>query len=464
MSVITAEPQPRTGEGNRGISRDLDPAPRVRPRRRWRILPLLMTGVAVALAVVLGRTMWAAYMTAPWTRDGTVRAYVVTIAPEVPGRIVSLPVTDNQFVHKGDPLVVIDATDYTISVRLNEAAVQQAPATMQNAEQEAKRRLALPHGAASIEEQQTYETQSVTAQAHYQQALAYLDQARVNLRRTVIRSPVNGWVTNLLAQQGNYATVGQNVISVTDADSFWVDGYFEESNLDQIHVGDPAEIKLMAYRQILHSHVASVARAINVANAQPNGQGVATVGPIFTWVRLAQRIPVRLHFDRVPQNVALVAGMTGTVQIDPGPDSGANTMTGQKLWMQARGIVSFAWPLDGIPDRSRRTSIPNTQPPEVELPLAGAQWRFDAGYGDRRGIKSLEPSMGPVRDVTPRRFCSIGLFNYFDERRFARLEVPPESCYLSGNRVSEEAGWSCGNCGISEPWWRAAASPRQLSS
>ena len=87
MSVVTAEPQPRTGKRNRRIARDLDPAPRVRPRRRWRILPLFITGVAVALAVVLGQMMWAAYMTAPWTRDGTVRAYVVTIAPEVPGRI-----------------------------------------------------------------------------------------------------------------------------------------------------------------------------------------------------------------------------------------------------------------------------------------------------------------------------------------------------------------------------------------
>jgi multidrug resistance efflux pump len=351
MSVVTTELQPRTGEGNRGIARDLDPAPRVRPRRRWRNLPLLITGIAVALAVVLGWAMWATYMTAPWTRDGTVRAYVVTIAPEVSGRIVSRPVTDNQFVHNGDPLLVIDPTDYAIAVRLNEAAVQRAQATMQNAEQEAKRRLTLSRGAVSIEEQQTYETQSVTAQAQYQQALANLDQARVNLQRTVIRSPVNGSVTNLLAQRGNYAITGQNVISITDADSFWIDGYFEESSLDQIHFGDPAEIKLMGYRQILHGRVASIAKAINVANAQPNGQGVATVNPIFTWVRLAQRIPVRIHIDKVPKNVVLVAGLTATVQIDPSPGSGAKTMTEQKLWMLVRGVVSLAGP----PGRHLRT-------------------------------------------------------------------------------------------------------------
>jgi multidrug resistance efflux pump len=157
----------------------------------------------------------------------------------------------------------------------------------------------------------------VVAQAQYQQAVANLDQARVNLRRTEIRSPATGWVTNLLAQLGDYANVGQNEISVVDADSFWVDGYFEEANLGPIQVDDPAEVKLMGYDPIVRGHVGSIARAINVANAQPNGQGVATVNPIFTWVRLAQRIPVRVHIDHVPPGVILAAGMTATVQIDP---------------------------------------------------------------------------------------------------------------------------------------------------
>jgi multidrug resistance efflux pump len=136
--------------------------------------------------------------------------------------------------------------------------------------------------------------------------------------RTEIRSPVNGYVTNLLAQVGDYAHVGQNEISLIDADSFWVDGYFEETSLDQIQVGDPAEIKLMGYPQLLRGHVGSIARGINVANAQPNGQGLAAVNPIFTWARLAQRIPVRVHIDSVPRNAVLAAGMTATVQIDPG--------------------------------------------------------------------------------------------------------------------------------------------------
>jgi len=298
------------------------PEPVLRPtsqRRRLRIVPLLITLVAVGAAGALGWAMWDAYMGAPWTRDGTVRAYVVTKATEVSGYIVELPVIDNQFVHKGDLLVVIDPTNYKIAVSLAEAAVQQAQVTAQNAEREAKRRLELTRLAVTKEEQQTYESTALATQAQLHQAQANLDQARVNLGRTEIRSPVNGWVTNLLAQLGDYANVGQNLISVVDADSFWVDGYFEETNLEPIQVGDPAEIKLMGYHQIVRGHVDSIARGINVPNAQPNAAGLAQVNPIFTWVRLAQRIPVRIHIDQVPDGVVLAAGMTATVQIDPRP-------------------------------------------------------------------------------------------------------------------------------------------------
>ena len=295
-----------------------EPATRARAGRHWRIVPVLITLATIAVAVPLGWAMWDAYMGAPWTRDGTVRAYVVTKATQVAGYIVELPVADNQFVHKGDLLVVIDPTDFRIAVKLAEAAVQQAEANAQNAARDAKRRQEAGQ-AVSVENLQTAETNAVAAQAQLQQAQADLEQARVNLERTQIRSPVNGWVTNLLAQLGDYANVGENVISLVNADSFWVDGYFEETNVAPIQVGDPATIKLMGYSQVVRGHVGSIARGINVANAQPNEQGVATVNPIFTWVRLAQRIPVRIEIDQVPDGVVLVAGMTATVQIDPKP-------------------------------------------------------------------------------------------------------------------------------------------------
>jgi len=324
MSSVRAKSQPEAIPADLGIGWTPEPTRPATPRRGRHILALLITLAMLALASMLGWKMWQAYMEEPWTRDGRVRAYVVTMAPEVAGHIVALPVADNQFVHKGDLLMVVEPTDYQIALRLNEAAVQQAQATLHNAEREAGRRQALSRGAISVEEQQTYETRRIAAEAQLQQALANLDQARVNLRRTDLHSPVNGWVTNLLAQLGDYAHVGQNEVSVVNADSFWVDGYFLETNVQQIHLGDPAKIKLMGSSQIIDGHVSGITRGINVKNADPNGEGIADVDPIFTWVRLAQRIPVRIHIDKVPNGIILAAGMTATVQIDPGREPPGN--------------------------------------------------------------------------------------------------------------------------------------------
>ncbi|MEA2770042.1 MAG: hypothetical protein QOD93_3004, partial [Acetobacteraceae bacterium] len=218
---------------------------------RIRIVPLLITLGAVALAAPLSWAMWEAYMGAPWTRDGTVRAYVVKMAPEVAGRIVELPIADNQLVHKGDLLIVIDPTDYAIAVDLAEAAVTQARANADNAEREARRRAQLTNLETSEEEKQTYASNAQAAEALYRQAVANLAHARVDLQRTSIRSPVNGHVTNLLAQLGDYANVGQIKISLVDADSFWIDGYFEETSVGSIHDGDPASSKLMGYSQVV---------------------------------------------------------------------------------------------------------------------------------------------------------------------------------------------------------------------
>jgi multidrug resistance efflux pump len=313
MSNVEARPG-RSGQSDRGgFARP--------PRRRdgtgshSRILPVLITVGTVALASLLAWAMWQAYMGTPWTRDGQVRAYVVTMAPEVAGKIVEMPVADNAFVHKGDLLLTIDPTNYRIAVSLAEAAVQQAQATAQNLEAEAKRRQELSTLSTSIEEKQTYQSEALGAEAAYRQAVANLDQARVNLERTRIRSPVDGYVTNLLSQLGDFATIGQRLIAVVDASTFWVDGYFEETNLEKIHEGDPATIKLMGYSQVVRGHVGSVARGITVPNAQPDQAGLASVNPIFTWVRLAQRVPVRIQIDQVPDSVKLVAGITATVQI-----------------------------------------------------------------------------------------------------------------------------------------------------
>jgi multidrug resistance efflux pump len=284
---------------------------------RVAIVPLVITLAMTALAIVMGALMWDAYMAAPWTRDATVRTYVVTIAPEVAGRIVQLPVKDNQFVHKGDLLLVIDPTDYKNAVQTAEANVEQARANALNAQLELQRRQKLSELAETVEDRQIHEANAAASQAQYQAVQVSRDQAKVNLERTELRSPVNGWVTNLLTQVGDYASVGRNVISVVDADSFWIDAYFEETRLLSIREGDTAKIKLMGHSEIIPGEVGSLARGITVANAQPDPAGLANVNPIFTWVRLAQRIPVRIKIGKVPEGVRLVTGLTATVQVEP---------------------------------------------------------------------------------------------------------------------------------------------------
>jgi multidrug resistance efflux pump len=301
-----------------------------RPKPRWgsrlgvlprRALPVLLTLAVVGIAIVLGGLAWTAYRDTPWTRDGTVRAYVITVKPEVSGRVVELPIRADQFVHKGDSLLQIDRTDYEIALKGAQAAVEQAEANVENTRLQAERRQKLTNLAISPEEQQTYASQARIAEAGHAQALANLDRAKVNLDRTRIVSPVNGYVTNLAVQVGDYATAGQRILSIVDADSFWVDGYFEETQLRSINIGDPARIALMGYPTILHGHVAGIARGIQIPSAQADAAGLATVNPIFTWIRLAQRVPVRIEIDSVPPDVTLSIGLTATVQIDRAPPS-----------------------------------------------------------------------------------------------------------------------------------------------
>jgi multidrug resistance efflux pump len=297
----------------RGAASGRDPV-----KSRIPVVPILITLGTVAVAALLGWAAWRTYMGAPWTRDGTVRAYVVTMAPEVAGRIVKLSVADNQFVHKGDTLFEIDPADYRIALDQAQAQAQRDGAALDYARENQNRQSHLAtEGWASTEVYQ--QTTSSLRQSEGIVALdkAAIAKAQLDLSRTVIRSPVDGYVTNLLAQLGDYATVGQKLISVVDTDSFWVDGYFEETSLGKIQEGDPATVKLLGYSQLVRGHVGGVARGINIPNAQPDAAGLASVNPIFTWVRLAQRVPVRIHIDQVPDGVRLVAGMTGTVQIDP---------------------------------------------------------------------------------------------------------------------------------------------------
>ncbi len=291
------------------------------PGRRVVRYGVTMTLLAAAAIALVG--IWNHYLTGPWTRDGQVQANVVSLAPEVSGRVVALHVADNQTVHKGDLLYEIEDIDYRVNVATAQANVQSKQADLRLRQAEIKRRTELTDLSTSREEVQTYESNEEVAAAAYASALAQLNQATIDLGRTKVISPVNGYVTNLLLREGDYAVKGTRNLVLLDSDSFWIAGYFEETKLSGIHVGDPALAALMGFRDPVRGHVESIARGIDTPNTDPGALGLATVSPIFTWVRLAQRIPVRIHIDSVPDTVVLAAGMTATVTVgaNAAPDS-----------------------------------------------------------------------------------------------------------------------------------------------
>ncbi|HLN24145.1 MAG TPA: HlyD family secretion protein [Patescibacteria group bacterium] len=274
-----------------------------------------LTLAVVAVGGVAALGLWHHYMMSPWTRDGRVRAEVVSVAPEVPGTVVEVRVTDNQMIHKGDVLFVIDPERYKLAVAQAEASASSRREDMRVAVSKSDRRARLSDLTASTEEKEQFQGSAGVAAATFNMAAAQVNIAKLDLARTVVRSPVNGYVTNLRLRVGDYAPVGQPAVVVIDSDSFWVAGYFEETKLAGIHPGDAAAIQLMGYPTPLTGHVESMSRGITDQNGLSSGDGLANVNPVFTWVRLAQRIPIRIHIDAVPPSVELAAGMTCTVHI-----------------------------------------------------------------------------------------------------------------------------------------------------
>jgi multidrug resistance efflux pump len=279
-------------------------------------IPLLLRGSITFVAVMLGlvaiRWMWVHYELAPWTRDGRVRADVVRVAPDVAGWVVRICVADNQVVRKGDLLFEIDRARYEISLQQAEAAVAQQRATLAEARREADRNEKLG-AVVAIEVRQQSEARMEEAGAQLQRDLADLATARLNLQRTLVVAPVNGFVTNLLLRPGNYMTRGQEALALVDSDSLHIDGYFEETKLPRIHEGDRVSVRLMGETRLLYGHVQGIAPAIFDRERTPVANLVANIDPNFTWVRLAQRVPVRIQLDPGPVDVRLIAGRTATV-------------------------------------------------------------------------------------------------------------------------------------------------------
>ncbi|WP_374258485.1 efflux RND transporter periplasmic adaptor subunit [Yokenella regensburgei] len=273
------------------------------------------TLLVAAVAIIAIWLVWNYYMQSPWTRDGKVRAEQVSITPQVSGSIQELNVEDNQLVKAGTVLFRIDDTPYKIAVLNAEAGLAKAQSEQLKASREASRRHNLPQNFISEEDRDSANMAEKAAKAVVSAAQATLEHARWQLSQTVVKAPVDGWVTNLSTRVGNYASEGKAVFALVDSHSFYVVGYFEETKLRHIRSGDRADIILYSTGKTLQGHVSSIGRAIYDQSVDSNKDLVADIKPNVPWVRLAQRVPVRIEFDTLPQDITLVSGTTCTVSI-----------------------------------------------------------------------------------------------------------------------------------------------------
>jgi multidrug resistance efflux pump len=277
---------------------------------------VIATLLIVAAGCIGAYELWHYYMLSSWTRDARVRADVVTIAPDVAGFVNDLRVKDNQTVRKGDILFILDQERYQRALTTAEANTAARKAEMLMRQGEADRRAKLATNLAiSAEAKENAQHVAASATAAYQQAMADRSTASLNLERTVIRAPVNGIVTNLTLVIGQYAAIGTKLMALIDSGSYRVEGYFEETKIPVINPGDRVEIHLMSGAPALQGHVESISGGITDRDNASGPELLANVNPTFEWVRLAQRIPTRIHIDEVPENVRISAGMTCTVVV-----------------------------------------------------------------------------------------------------------------------------------------------------
>jgi len=289
---------------------------------------ILLTLVVVAIAAVVLWKLVDYYMFSPWTRDGHVRADVIQVAPDVSGLITSVDVVDNQQVRRGQVLFVIDQARYALTLRQAQATVLQRRATLDQARREDARNRKLGNLVA-LEASEETRSRVDQATALLADAEVAVDTARLNLQRTTIVSPVDGYLNDRAPRSGEYVASGRPVLSVVDMHSFRVDGYFEETKLRGIDIGQPVDIQVMGEPNVLRGHVLSIVAGIEDRDRTQGSNLLPNVNPAFSWVRLAQRIPVRVALDEVPADFRLIAGRTATVSVrEPARARGARAASG----------------------------------------------------------------------------------------------------------------------------------------
>jgi RND family efflux transporter MFP subunit len=274
----------------------------------------IVTMAAVAVACVLGWRLWQHYEVEPWTRDGRVKADVVQVAPDVTGQVTNVLVHDNQQVKIGDVLFEVDRARFELALRQAEAAELAQRATLDQALKESRRNNDL-RDLVSAETREQGSSRVDQLRAALAQAVVARDVAKLNLQRTRVVSPVNGTVSNLDLRTGSYVSAGRAVLALIDSDSYYVEGYFEETKLPAIQIGDAVVVLPMGESLRLKGHVESLSGGVADRDRSTSSNLLSSVNPTFNWVRLAQRIPVRIKLDALPAGARLVAGQTVTVDV-----------------------------------------------------------------------------------------------------------------------------------------------------
>lgn len=294
---------------------------------------LLVAGAIAALAY-----LWRRYENDPWTRDGKIRADSVQVASDVSGLVTDVQVHDNQFVRAGTVLFVVDKERFAAQLEQSDALVARARATLANAVREQRRYFALGD-LVSREERDQRATAADVARAALRQAEADRRIAMINFQRSDVRARVNGFVTGFSMRPGDYVTSGKANFALVDSSSYYVLGYFEENKLHRLKVGDRARVVLLGDTRPIWGHVVSMAAGItDREDSAPDGS-LPNVNPTFSWIRLAQRIPVRVAIDRVPQGMRLVAGRTASVAI-VAPAAPAGPASTEKVAAQTKKPLS----------------------------------------------------------------------------------------------------------------------------
>lgn len=296
-------------------------------------LPPVLTVLAVIVALLVLRQLWVYYMDEPWTRDAHVGADVVQVAPDVSGLVEAVDVDDNQAVKQGALLFVVDRARYRIALEQARATLAERLASVTQLRREIARDRSLQDLVAA-EDAEVRRAKLQAAQAALATAQAAVDLATLNLSRTEVRAPADGQINDRTVRVGDYVTAGKPVLALLDTGSFRIDGYFEETRLRGVVPGQRVDIRLMGEDVALHGHVESIAAGIEDRYRTDGSSLLPNVTPAFDWVRLAQRIPVRISIDEVPAGVQLISGRTATVTVDVAghtPASAARTASGGPL-------------------------------------------------------------------------------------------------------------------------------------